>query len=166
MTQDFVEAARESEPVAVITEATYMSGASVSNEVEVQSKLNSFISQANGVVLVEFGYSDIDRLNSFYQIAEKNDRCLVVSLRQAYLLDALRKDKGLAVPDLDDPHIRVFRKSKHQYEKWELSLMERYEGESKIFDVFEASKQQCKIVLALSFRDFEELIALKPEAGC
>ena len=100
MTQDFVEAARESEPVAVITEATNMTGASVSNEVEVQSKLNIF-----------------------YQIAKKNDRCLAVSLRQAYLLDALRKEKGLAIPDLDDPHSRVFRKSKHQYEKWERALI-------------------------------------------
>ena len=43
--------------------------------------------------------------------------------------------------------------------------MERFEGESKVFDVFEASKWQCKMVLALSFHDFEELVALKPEAG-
>ena len=43
--------------------------------------------------------------------------------------------------------------------------MERFEGESKVFDVFEASKRQCKMVLALSFHDFEELVALKPEAG-
>jgi ribonuclease J len=130
MTQDFVEAAKESKPAAVITEATNMTGASMSNEVEVQSKLNSIISQANGDVLAEFGYSDIDRLNS-YQIAKKNNRCLAVSLRQAYLLDALRKDKGLEVPDLDDPHIRVFRKSKQRYEKWERALMERFDGESK-----------------------------------
>jgi ribonuclease J len=31
--------------------------------------------------------------------------------------------------------------------------------------VFEASKQQCNIVLALSFYDFEELVALKPAPG-
>jgi ribonuclease J len=43
--------------------------------------------------------------------------------------------------------------------------MERYEGKNKVFDVFEASKQQCNMVLALSFYDFEELVALQPSAG-
>jgi ribonuclease J len=165
MTWDFVEKAKNAEPVAVVTEATNMTGASVSNELEVQNKLDSIVSCADGVVLAEFGYSDIDRLNSFYQIAKKNKRCLAVSLKQAYLLDALRKDKGLSVPDLSDPALRVFRKSKKSTYKWERELMERFDGQDKVFDVFEASKQQCRMVLALSFHDFEELVALKPEAG-
>ena len=165
MTQEFVEAAKASEPVAVVTEATNMTGASVSNEFEVQNKLDSIISQADGVVLAEFGYSDIDRLNTFFSIAKKNNRCLAVSLRQAYLLDALRKDKHLAVPDLGDPNLMIFRKSKQRYEKWERALMERFNGENKVFDVFEASKRQCKMVFALNFHDFEELVSLDPAAG-
>jgi hypothetical protein len=43
--------------------------------------------------------------------------------------------------------------------------MERLDGQGKVFDVFEASKRQCNMVLALSFQDFEELVALKPAAG-
>jgi ribonuclease J len=165
MTQEFVEKAKKAEPVAVVTEATNMTGASVSNEAEVQSKLNQIVSCADGIVLAEFGYSDVDRLNSFYQIAKKNNRCLAVSLKQAYLLDALRKDKGLAVPALDDPNMMVFRKSKKSAYKWETKLIDQFEGQHKVFDVFEASKQQCKMILALSFYDFEELVQLKPEAG-
>jgi ribonuclease J len=165
MTEEFVAAAQAAEPVAVVTEATNMTGASVSDEVEVQNKLNNIISQADGVVLAEFGYSDIDRLNSFFDVAKKNGRCLAVSLRQAKLLDALRSDKHLAVPDLEDSNLLVFRKSKQRYERWERQLMERFEGQDKVFDVFEASKRQCKTVLALSFHDFEELVALEPAAG-
>jgi ribonuclease J len=165
MTQDFVDVAQAAEPIAVVTEATNMTGASVSNEVEVQNKLDSIISQTDGVVLAEFGYSDVDRLNSFFNIAKKNGRCLAVSLRQAKLLDALRSDKHLAVPDLDDPSLLVFRKSKQRYEKWEYALMERFHGQGKVFDVFEASKRQCKTVLALNFYDFEELVSLAPAAG-
>jgi ribonuclease J len=165
MTWEFVEKAKEAEPVAVVTEATNMTGATVSNEVEVQRKLDSIISAAEGVVLAEFGYSDIDRLNSFFQIAKQNNRCLAVSLKQAYLMDALRKDKRLVVPDLNDPTVRVFRKSKQRYDKWERALIDRFDGSGKVFDVFEASKQQCQMVLALSFHDFEELVALKPAAG-
>jgi len=165
MTRDFVENARKAEPTAIVTEATNMTGATVSSETEVESKLNTIVAGTDGIVLAEFAYSDVDRLNSFFHIAKKNQRCLAVSLKQAYLLDALRKDKGLSIPALDDEGILIFRKSKKRFDKWEKHLIEQYEGQNKIFDVFEVSKQQCKVVLAVSFYDFEELVALQPAAG-
>jgi ribonuclease J len=163
MTSDFVEKAKESKPVAVITEATNMTGASVSSESEVETKLNSIVGQADGIVLADFAYTDVDRFNSFYQIAKKNGRCLAVSLKQAYLLNALRRDKGLSIPDLNDEHILIFRKSKKKYDKWESQILEKYPN--KIVDVFEVSKQQCKAVLVMSFYDLEELVDIHPEAG-
>jgi len=163
MTSDFVEKAKEAEPVAVVTEATNMTGASVSSEVEVENKLDSIVGQADGIVLADFAYTDVDRLNSFYQIAKKNGRCLAVSLKQAYLMEALRKDKGLNIPSLNDENILIFRKSKKKYDKWENQIMEQYP--SKIVDVFEVSKRQCNAVLAMSFYDLEELVEIQPEAG-
>ena len=165
MTRDFVENAKKAEPTAIVTEATNMTGATVSSEAEVEGKLNSIVAGADGIVLAEFASSDVDRLNSFFHIAKKNQRCLAVSLKQAYLLDALRKDKGLTVPALDDEGMLIFRKSKKRFDKWEKQLMEQYEGQNKIFDVFEVSKQQCKVVLAVSFYDFDELVPLQPTAG-
>ena len=165
MTRDFVENARKAEPTAIVTEATNMTGATVSSEAEVEGKLDRVVAGADGIVLAEFAYSDVDRLNSFFHTAKKNKRCLAISLKQAYLLDALRKDKGLTVPSLDDDGILIFRKSKKRYDKWETQLIERYDKQNKIFDVFDVSKQQCKVVLALSFYDFEELVQLQPEAG-
>ena len=163
MTSDFVEKAKEAEPVAVVTEATNMTGASVSSEVEVENKLNSIVGQADGIVLADFAYTDVDRLNSFYQVAKKNGRCLAVSLKQAYLMEALRKDKGLNIPTLNDENILIFRKSKKKYDKWESQIMEKYP--KKIVNVFEVSKQQCKSVLVMSFYDLEELVEIQPEAG-
>ena len=163
MTSDFVEKAKEAEPVAVVTEATNMTGASVSSEVEVENKLNSIVGQADGIVLADFAYTDVDRFNSFYRIAKKNGRCLAVSLKQAYSLNALRRDKGLSIPSLNDENILIFRKSKKKYDKWENQIMEQYP--SKIVDVFEVSKQQCKSVLVMSFYDLEELVEIQPEAG-
>jgi ribonuclease J len=163
MTSDFVEKSKEVEPVAVVTEATNMTGASVSSEVEVGNKLNSIVGQADGIVLADFAHTDVDRLNSFYRIAKKNGRCLAVSLRQAYLLNALRRDTGLSVPDLNDESILIFRKSKKKYDKWENQIMDQYP--SKIVDVFEVSKRQCNAVLAMSFYDLEELVEIQPKAG-
>jgi ribonuclease J len=59
----------------------------------------------------------------------------------------------------------IFRKSKKRFDKWEKQLIEQYERQNKIFDVFEVSKQQCKMVLAVSFYDFDELVPLQPAAG-
>ena len=163
MTMDFVEKAREAEPVAVITEATNMTGASVSSEVEVRNKLNDVVRQASGIVLADFAYTDIDRLNSFYRTAEKNGRFLAVSLKQAYMLNALREDKHLKVPNLDDENLLIFRKSKKTYRKWEKQIME--EHSEKIVDVFDVSKRQSEIILVMSFYGLEELVNIKPKPG-
>jgi ribonuclease J len=163
MTQEFIEKAKESEPLVVITEATNMAGATVSSEAEVESKLNSIVKQAEGITLVSFAYTDVDRLNSFYRIAKRNKRCLAISLKQAHLLNALCEDEGLSVPSLSDEGILIFRKSKKRYEKWESNIMEQYPD--RIVDVFEVSKQQCKVALAVSLYDLEELVEIQPEAG-
>jgi len=163
MTSDFVEKAKEAEPAAVVTEATNMTGASISSEAEVKNKLNRIVGQTSGLVLADFAYADVDRLNSFYRTAKKNERCLVVSLRQAYMLKALRKDKHLEVPSLGDESILMFRKSKKRYRKWERQIMEQHSD--KVVDVFEVSKQQREIVLAMSFHDLEELVEINPKAG-
>lgn len=160
MTSDFVEKAKEAEPVAVITEATNMTGASVSSEAEVKNKLNGIVGQASGLVLADFAYTDVDRLKSFYRTAKKNGRCVAVSLKQAYMLKALREDKHLSVPHLNDEDILVFRKSKKRYRKWEKQIIEQHSD--KIADSFEISKQQSKVVLAMSFYDLEELVEINP----
>jgi ribonuclease J len=149
--------------VAVVTEATNMTGASVSSEAEVENKLNCIVQQADGIVLADFSYTDVDRLNSFFRIAKKNKRCLAVSLKQAHLLNALHGDKGLSIPDLSDESVLVFRKSKKRYEAWESQIIEKHQD--KIVDVFEVSKRQCNAVLAMSFYDLEELVEIQPKAG-
>lgn len=163
MTDDFVEKASEAEPKAVVTEATNLAGATVSSEGEVEGKLNAAVSQTDGIVLAEFAYADVDRLNSFFRIAKKNGRCLAISLKQAYLLNALSKDKGLSIPDLNDDSVLIFRRSKKTFDKWERQILERYANKS--VDVFEVSKRQCRAILAMSFYDLEELVSIRPEAG-
>jgi ribonuclease J len=163
LTQDLVEAAKNEKPVAVVTEATNMTGALVSSENEVESKLVSITELSQGILLAEFAYADVDRLNSFCRVVKKNGRCLVVSLKQAYSLNALRVDKGLKLPDLNDDNILFFRNSKKRYDKWETSILQQYSA--KVADVFEASKRQRNAILALYCYDMEELVNIKPEPG-
>jgi len=168
LTHDFVEKAVEAKPVAIITEATNMTGAYISSEDEVKTKLGNIIHQAKGIVLAEFACTDIDRLNSFYQVAVENNRYLAISPRQAYLMEVLRKDKGLAIPDLDDEHILIFWKSKKTdgnktLRKWERQIFENYH--EKVISGEEASKKQSELILSMSLYDLEQLVEIKPIPG-
>jgi len=163
MTDDFVQKASESDPKVVVTEATNMTGANVSSEAEVENKLNDIVARADGIVLAEFAYGDVDRFNSFFQVAKNNGRCLAISLRQACLLNALRADSGLRLPDLNDKHLLIFRRSKITNYAWEKQILQQYA--CKVRSAFDLSKQQSKAVLALSFYDLEELVELQPAAG-
>lgn len=163
MTDDFVEKVCETDVAAIITEATNMTGASVSSEREVEGKLDAIVGQADGIVLAEFAYADVDRFNSFFRVAKKNNRCLAISLRQACLLESLRADKGLSLPSIDDEGILLFRKSKTTSYKWEKQLVDKYPD--KVKGAFELSKQQCGVVLAMSFYDLEELVEIQPKPG-
>ncbi len=163
MTDDFTKKACESEVTTIITEATNMTGASVSSEREVENKLDTIIGQTDGIVLGEFAYADIDRFNSFFRVAKRNNRCLAISLRQAYLLESFRADKGLNLPDISDENILLFRKSKATNYKWEKRLVDEYAD--KVKGAFELSKRQCNVVLAISFYDLEELVEIQPKSG-
>jgi len=168
MTRDFIEKAKEAEPLAMIPEGTNMTGAEISSEPEVEKKLTDIIKYTSGIVLVDFARADIDRLRSVFQAAKRNGRNLVISLKQAYLLEELKqKDKELKrdprIPDLTDKHVMIFQKTKKRYYRWEQELMERYE--TKVVDSSQVAKMQRRVVLALSFYDLEELVEIKPKPG-
>ena len=163
MTREFVERARAAEPVAVVCEATNMTNVSVSSEREVEAKLNHVISQTEGLVLAEFAYTDVDRLNSFYRTALKNNRCLAVSLRQAYLMEALSSDRKLRIPRLGDEGVLIFRKSKERLYAWEKQILERYQD--KVVDAEQVSKRQQNIILTMSLYDLEQLVEIQPKPG-
>ncbi len=168
MTKDFIEKAKEAKPVAMIPEGTNMAGAEISSEPEVEKKLTGIIKCTSGIVLVDFARADIDRLRSVYQAAKRNGRNLVIPLKQAYLLEALKqKDKELRkdprIPNLNDEHIMIFQKAKKRYFVWERELMERYQ--TKVVDSSKIAKMQSRMVLAFSFYDFEELVEIKPKSG-
>ena len=88
MTQDFAEKAKEAEPMAIITEATNMTSATVSSEAEVESKLNGIVSEAiyprvsrdlGGIPIRSFYFdgtqSDLDRdLGVYIELARGYQR--------------------------------------------------------------------------------------------
>lgn len=161
LTEDFINKSSEAHPDVVICESTNMTSVEVSSEHEVMKKLNYIIQRTSGLVMANFASADIDRLRSFYESARMNDRKLVITLRQAYLLHELSKDPHLSLPKLDSESLLIFRKEKKRYFQWEKEAMNM----GRIVNSREISSRQKEMVLACSFYDFNELREIKPDAG-
>lgn len=163
MTEEFIEKVKEACPVAVITEGTNMIGASPSSEAQVMMNIDAIVEQTPGLVLADFAKADVDRLNSFYQVAKNNGRALAVTLRQAYLLGQLADDPHLKLPNLKDEDILVFQKTKKTYYAWEKEIFKQ----GNVVDSTKVAEMQDKLILVCSFYDFEELIDIRPvPASC
>src|SRR5947209_8304772 len=124
MTKEFSDAAERSEPELFLCEGTNLVRGDLRTEQEVLEKSEHVVKKTKGAVLASFSSADIDRLRTFHEIAEKNDRLLVVSMKQAYLLRSLANDKHLDVPNvIGDPHIAVYQRSKKTYYNWEKDIL-------------------------------------------
>mgnify|MGYP000274073773 CR=1 FL=1 len=161
LTEDFLTNSAKEKPEVMICENTNMTEVEFSSESEVMMKLNRIVANTSNLVLTEFSYADIDRLKSFYRVALNNDRKLVITLKQAYLLYKLSQDSHLDIPRLDDENILIFQKEKKKYFRWEREIMDFGEtiGPSEI------SRKQNKIILSMSFFDLGWLIEINPLPG-
>jgi len=159
LTEDFIGRSSESHPEALICESTNMASVEISSEREVMEKINNVVSRASGLVMANFSWADIDRLRSFYEAAEKNERSLVVTPKQAHLLNQLSGDPHLNVPKIDE--LLIFRREKKRYYDWEKEIMDSAET----IDSHEISGRQSEIILVCSFYDLTELTEIRPDAG-
>ncbi len=161
LTDDFVEMAMKVEPEAMICEGTNLMSARISSESEVEKKLNTVVARATNIVLASFSYNDIDRLRTFHNVAKKNDRYVVISPRQSYLLRELQTDPNLEVPNIDGDRFIIYDKEKRK-QKWEKEEMDR---SRTIKTSSEIGEMQNKVIYICSQFDLNELVDIKPESG-
>jgi ribonuclease J len=125
---------------------------------------DKIVSSTDKIVFVTRYSRDMDRFRSFYKVAEKNDRQIVVSPKTAYLLTKLLNDERLDLPDpLKDDRILVYYKRKksgkfdeQDYYGWERNFMDKMVTYEYIL------KNQKDLVMDLDFYQFAELIDIKP----
>jgi len=170
MTKEFAEKARESEPVALISEGTRMveiERRKNYSELEVENLSNEIVSKTRKIVFVTHYGRDTDRFRTFYNVAKNNDKKIVISPKTANLLSRLVQDKHLHLPDpMKDENILVYYKRKKtgdflegDYYVWEREFME------KMVNYKFVHEHQSEIVMDLDFYQFAELIDIKPDPG-
>lgn len=161
MTQDFVQAAAATKPIAMFCEGTNLIGADYSTEHEVNTKIGKVVSTSQNLVLAAFRHTDIDRTRTLSDVARQNHRKLAISLRQAYVLNKLKADKSLEFPPVDSSDFLIFKREKKTYYKWEKAIL----GLSNVVDAEQVKKIQNQIILATGFADLKELLDMRPDSG-
>jgi ribonuclease J len=156
-----VKKAAEEKPETVICEGTNIMQARVSSEKNVEAELTTLVESTPNIILTSFGHNDIDRLRTFYNVAQKNDRYLVISVRQAYLLRELQKDRKLNVPDVTGNRFIILDEGNTR-NKWEREEIQKYNNTKTVAEI---AKIQNKLIYVLSQFDLNDLVDIKPEAG-
>ena len=170
LTENFIRVAKEAKPTALICEGTRMAEHETRqnySEEQVRQISEKITGETNKIVFTMHASRDIDRFRSFYDVAKKTGRKLVITPKTAYLLCKLLADEHLPVPDpLKDDCLKVYYKKKKSgnYDEKDYFLWERKFLNKKV-DCEYVRKNQKKIIMDLDFFQFGELIDIKPEPG-
>lgn len=163
LTEKLIQDAAKKRCEMMIIEGTNISRARPASEEEIEEKFIRIINRTSGLVMVGFSPTDIDRLNTFYRVAKRCGRKLVISLKQAFMVQSLSCYPGLAFFNLSSPGVYILAKKKKFRGAWEKEIIEKW-GE-KIRKGEKLNTDQRKTILVSSFYDMKEIIDIKPVPG-
>ena len=163
MSREFIARAGQAHPDVLITEATNIVDAKVLSESEVEEKIKQVVSTTGRLALAGFYLNDMDRLTTFWQVAKANNRQLVMSMKQAWIVHNLRGDKHLNLFRLEDPGLLIFQREKRSLYEWEKVLIQHYPD--KMVNSYYVNSHQDELLLAASFFDMNEMVEVQPEPG-
>lgn len=163
LSEDFLREAGE--PDLLITEGTNIPGFRPSDEGEVLRKIEAVMQKARGLVAASFSVLDMDRMRTFLTAAARAGRKLVISMRQAALMELLRPEIEGGTIDfpvkLGDPDMLIYRREKKSTYRWEEKLIRNF----PTVDSSWVSEHQRDILLFSTYYDMLELMAIRPEPG-
>ena len=170
MTVDFIEAAKESKPVAMITEGTRIDKEKTDeSEQKIFNHSKKEISKCKNLSIVDFNFKDVDRFTTFYRIAKDIDKKLVISFRHACFLERYHKDKKLHTPDSTDNNIQLLKPKRmtgtYTNEDYQEKYIKKRLQYPNIVTADEITKKPTSYMVVLNFWYFNALIDLKPKNG-
>lgn len=169
MTGEFVQAAADSKPDALITEGTRIGDTDKSSEGNVSTISQPEIAKCPGLAIADFNFKDVDRFRTFFKLAVANNRKFVLSFKEAMLLQNYAKDKKLGVPRLDDPNMIIFQPRKRTGQYAETDYPSKYEKElylhQNVWKYDEIHKRQKELIFFSNFWQVGHMIDIKPKPG-
>ena len=182
LTRKFTELAAESNPTIMLSEGTRIASENNISEEEIEKRAVEVVNNAKGLVMVNYPMRDLDRLLTFYNVAQDTDRKLVVSLKQAYILGlfsgqgypdikdvivykprrgwgmvddqtfACVEDEWLCTSDLDSAQVE------RDYKTWEREFLDM----DNLINYRDLQEEPGEYLFRCDFFEFKELIDIKP----
>ncbi len=171
LTSHFIKRLIQVKPDYLIVEGTNMSSdkSSVkgerSSEQDVMENCLEAVKNAKGkLVIADFGPRNIERLNIFLKIAHQTDRKLVITSKDAFLLNAMRVVDE-QIPDIGtDSALYIYDEIKSSSQLWERDFI-RAKFDGKYINAEEIRKNQDSFILAFSYFDLKNILDILPDGG-
>jgi len=167
LSEKFAEIAARAEPDIMLCEGTRIDETENASEDYVQEKAVETIQESKGLVIADFAFRDLTRLTTFYEIAKETDRKLVISKRDARLIETLSEvpDIPFPLPSPQDQNVMIYvdRKSTGTYRDRDYDTWERpYLEASNAIRAEQVHDDQQKLIIHLTFFDINELVDIDP----
>ena len=108
-TEQFVEKSASAGVELLLCEGTRIDSEHTDTEERVEENIFKVTEGAAGLVVCNYPIRDLDRMLSFYNVAKKTGRRLVVDAKEAYLLELFKSVPGSIYPTADDPLISIYK---------------------------------------------------------
>ncbi len=161
-TERFAEALGALRPQLLIVEGTSLSETPAIEEPSVHEAAREVVRGEPGLVIADFSARNIERLRSFHDIARDLGRRLVVTAKDAYLLEQMHVIDP-AIPTPDEEPMAILRTIHATQAAWEAQVLDRF-GD-RMVDATEIRRRPGDHILCLSFWDITHLIDIEPQGG-
>jgi len=170
MTMDFVKAAEQAKPIAMITEGTRIDVPRTDeSEPKVYADSKREILKNRGLTIVDFNFKDVDRFRTFYRIAQETGKKLVISFKHACYLDQYAKDKALGVPDCRGEGICLFKNKAgsgtYADEDYGDEYIKRRLDSPNVVTAEDIVRAPGQYMIVLNFWYFNTFVDLRPKDG-
>jgi ribonuclease J len=170
MTNDFITSAKETKPLAMITEGTRINKKKTNeSEQKIYQDSEQKITKRKSLTIVDFNFKDVDRFTTFFHIAKDLGKTLVINFKHACFLEQYCKDKKLNVPSINDQNLALLKPKRltgtYINDDYIDTYIKKRLHYTNIVTAADIIKNPAKYMIVLNFWYFSDLIDLKPKNG-
>ncbi len=168
LTDDFIGAAAAAKPVVLITEGTRVTPddpRGTLTEADVKADAIRLLTPLQEkLAIVTFPGRDVDRIRTFFEVAQAVGRKFVVNAKTAHLLLTLQKDTHIAVPDvMREGDLVLFDRLLRKTDPWERELQTKLKD--RVVSAEQIAARPSEYLVQLDFWHLPELVDLRPPPG-
>jgi ribonuclease J len=170
MTREFVAKAAKAKPIAMICEGTRVTNSDRREDLSekgVEDRAKKLLATHKKLAVVSFYPKDVDRMRTFRDVARATGRKFVVSAKVAHLLESLKGDRNIKVPDpMLDPNMLIYvRTGMYRPPAFEVNYMEKLGSGDHVVDSRYVTSHQSQLIYHTDFTQLAELIDVNPSPG-